>query len=283
MPQKKSAKKSDAMTGNTGSTDPLHRIEGMYICFTLSKEASGLNNGQLFNILKALNDIERFIFQLEQGESGYIHYQGAIWFKKKKKGIWIKKRTHNCIRLSLMDNELASIAYCSKGPTKIEGPFKYNMPEIYMGEDLPGENELYDWQKDIINIIKEPPKPRIIHWIYSNNGNMGKSTFCKYLIFHYQAQEVGGKKSDIAYAINTDSNIFVFDLSRTVEDYVSYDAIECLKNGKIFSNKYESNMKIINIPHVIIFSNFAPDKSKMSIDRWNVKCLDTARVKDIDL
>lgn len=55
-----------------------------------------------------------------------------------------------------------------------------------------------------------------------------------------------------------------------MENYVSYEAIESVKDGIFFSGKYESGMTIFNQPHIICFANFAPDIGKMSSDRWKI-------------
>ena len=54
---------------------------------------------------------------------------------------------------------------------------------------------------------------------------------------------------------------------------MSYDAIESIKSGIIFNSKYETGQKMINPPHIIVFSNFLPDVSKLSEDRWNIKLI----------
>jgi len=62
----------------------------------------------------------------------------------------------------------------------------------------------------------------------------------------------------------------VFDFTRSVEGFVSYSTIEELKDGVLYSNKYESGMKLIRIPHMFIFSNFSPDEERFSEDRLEI-------------
>ena len=38
----------------------------------------------------------------------------------------------------------------------------------------------------------------------------------------------------------------------------------------IFINQIRSKRVKFSIPHVIVFSNFYPDKTKLSIDRWDI-------------
>jgi len=51
---------------------------------------------------------------------------------------------------------------------------------------------------------------------------------------------------------------------------MNYGAIEQVKNGLVFSGKYESSMLIFNPPHVVIFANDTPDESMYSNDRWHI-------------
>lgn len=64
--------------------------------------------------------------------------------------------------------------------------------------------------------------------------------------------------------------LIVVDCPRSQQDYINYGAIEQIKNGLIFSGKYEGTQLVFNSPHVIVFANEPPDYSKMSMDRWNV-------------
>lgn len=79
----------------------------------------------------------------------------------------------------------------------------------------------------------------------------------------------GGRNADIAYAYNYQEWI-VFDFARDQADRFPYAILECFKNGRIFSTKYESVIKYVDKTRVIVFTNFAPDKSKLSADRWDI-------------
>jgi len=66
----------------------------------------------------------------------------------------------------------------------------------------------------------------------------------------------------------------IFGYARSKENYISYEALEEIKDGLFFSGKYESGMVCINPPHVVVLCNFAPDESKLSKDRWVIKNID---------
>ncbi|PWN77299.1 hypothetical protein CV717_28505 [Bacillus cereus] len=118
-----------------------------------------------------------------------------------------------------------------------------------------------------------------MYWVYSKNGGMGKSTFCKYLAYTYNAVICGkGNYSDIInimFNANMDNtNLVVFDLPRNNGNKVSYSALEAIKNGMICNTKYETGNKLFNPPHILIFANDEPEWEAMSEDRFKVLCVD---------
>jgi hypothetical protein len=52
---------------------------------------------------------------------------------------------------------------------------------------------------------------------------------------------------------------------------VNYGAIEQIKNGLLFSGKYEGGQCVFNQPHVIVFANAEPKEEQMSMDRWDIR------------
>jgi len=159
-----------------------------------------------------------------------------------------------------------NITYCSK-----EGKFKTNFKIKKPLKKLACEDNMYPWQKNIIKIIESEPDDRTIHWYWEPNGCSGKTTFSKYLTRKFDAVPLEGKKNDILYcAAEFESDIYIYDIERSLEEFVSYGAIEKIKNGYYMCAKYESKPIDRNPPHVIIFANFPPDIEKLSKDRWNI-------------
>lgn len=138
----------------------------------------------------------------------------------------------------------------------------------------------YPWQSTIIEILSlsrdSSEAEREIIWIYDPVGNKGKSFLCKFLHLNNRAfYTTGGKKTDIAHAYDG-QDIVLFDFARTQEEHVNYTAIEELKNGMIFSSKYQSMTKVsvstttkkISPPWVVCFANYQPNLEACSADRW---------------
>lgn len=130
--------------------------------------------------------------------------------------------------------------------------------------------ELRHWQSILLELYKSEPHPRKIHWYWDRAGNTGKSAMARHLVATQNAFYItGGKHSDILCAYSLERTI-VFDLPRAYQDKVPYTVMEAFKNGMIFSSKYESKSLIFDVPYVIVFANFAPEKHNLSLDRWDV-------------
>lgn len=223
---------------------------------------------------------KKWAFQKEEGENGKVHWQISFSCgtpcKMRRDAVrkyakdWIAELEFPNGDYCEESKSSAYERYCIKDDSRLEGPYVNGMAIPYLGQDLPKFKELFDWQLQIIDIIEGRWDDRRIYWIWEPIGNAGKSKFAKYLTWHHNAMKIAGKKENIYYAAGK-TDVFVVDIPRTVEGRVPYEAIEELKNGHIFSGKYESDQKTFLPPHIIVFANFEPDLSKMSIDRWKVK------------
>lgn len=126
------------------------------------------------------------------------------------------------------------------------------------------------WQRRLTEDLQEQPDTRKVIWIYDNIGNSGKSYFAT----HYSEREsyyvTGGRAADIFYGYQYEPVVF-FDLARMKQEIVQYDVMEAFKNGQFYSTKYECKCVKFNVPHVVIFSNFYLDTTKLSADRWDLR------------
>lgn len=234
---------------------PKKRISAArYWCFTLNN----YTEEEWLHIIK-LCERHKYIVGKEVGEKGTPHLQGYVAFEKKCRPMetFDNKRIH---WEKTKANEQKNYDYCSK-----EGNFKTNINVLKLCEPTK------EWQQGIIKLIETEPDDRTINWYFDPVGGTGKTQLSKYLAHHYGAIPLNGKANDILYAAATfDSRIYIFDIPRTQEDYLSYQAIECIKNGFFLCAKYESKPIIRNPPHILVFANFLPDTSKLSSDRWNI-------------
>lgn len=223
---------------------------------------------------------DKWIFQIERGSKfGLLHFQGyghkvvkarpralgAIWGSDGVPGVEIQ-----CCSTAGV-NALKN--YAMKKETRESGPWA-DKP-IYMGADL--IKNLHPWQQAIKDLIGTKPHDRIIYWFYDKVGGSGKSSFAKYMMFHHKVVTLTfGDAKDLLFVVQKFQNrpCYMFDLSRTKGGKTSmsdiYQALESVKNGYFVSSKYESDIVLMQTPHVIVFSNHYPDMGALSQDRWRV-------------
>lgn len=214
-------------------------------------------------------------FQLEKGEqTGTPHFQGWIMFNNAKTLGGVKKILEKAHWEVARGNEEQNLAYTTKSATRVQGPWKWGIAER-VKDPLEGY-ELYDWQKGLLELFEEEPDKRSIIWLWEPVGNVGKTTFAKHMCMKEGVIYLSGASKDIKCGIADWINkgkplkMAIFDVPRTSMEYVSYQALEEVKNGIFFSGKYESGMVLFNSPHVVVFANMEPEMSKLSADRWRV-------------
>lgn len=134
-----------------------------------------------------------------------------------------------------------------------------------------GASRLRMWQKDLVEELLEEPNDRTIIWYCDVFGNTGKTWFSKLCIGKLNCIRFeNGRSVDIKYAYSG-QRVVIFDLTRTQQDHFNYEVLETIKNGVMFSSKYDSRMKVFTAPHVVVFANWPPDNGKLSNDRWDIR------------
>lgn len=139
--------------------------------------------------------------------------------------------------------------------------------------------EWRQWQKDLIEELKQSPDNRHIIWYTDSQGGAGKSTLVTWYssVDSHKAQVLSGKVADMSYVYNEDTRVAFFDVTRTQAENMDhlYSFAESLKNGRIMSTKYESREKRFRPPHVVFFANSMPCPGKWSDDRAIIRSLST--------
>jgi len=255
----------------TGNTKPSPKttqpIKSKRKCFTWNNYPADaietLKNR--FDTLKA-----KYIFGEEVGEQGTKHLQGYVETTEKTR--WTEFKLPKQIHWeNARGDKSSNVKYCSK-----EGIIYTN---IKMDKPLKliSEEKFYPWQKNIMEIISKEPDDRSIYWYWEEAGCAGKTQFCKFLVASKGALVVCGKSVDAFHGVvkyreenGYYPDIIIFDVPRTCIDFVSYTAIEKIKDGLFFSGKYESAQVIFNSPHVLVFANQEPVTSSLSKDRWHI-------------
>ena len=129
------------------------------------------------------------------------------------------------------------------------------------------------WQAELDDLLSEGADDRTIIFVVDYEGNSGKSWFAHHYTKNHNNCQVmlPGKKADMAYALESDVRVLFVDAPRSKQgEYIQYDFLEDIKNGYVFSTKYESRVKQLNRCHVVVMMNEDPDMTKLSLDRYKI-------------
>jgi len=135
------------------------------------------------------------------------------------------------------------------------------------------------WQMDLQGLLSEVPDDRIVYFVVDEKGNQGKTWLAKdYCKRHSDAQYLEpAKKADMAHALQDDLRVLFINITRTSggekADYI-YFFIEAVKDGMVFSPKYESRTKYFGKVHVVVMMNEYPNMKLLSEDRYRLIVLE---------
>lgn len=267
---------SSNSSNGVGNTNPPLKQESpkKKWCLTLNN----YTESEYSNIVSffSSNSSNKWIIGKEIGKSGTPHLQMYINFNTKIRFTALKKICDRLHIESARGTDIDNAKYCSK-----DGDYILQNLKIPKPLKLLDENNLYDFQKIILDIIKDEPSDRDIYW-FKGSGNSGKTSFCKLLCAKYGAIMLGGKSADMKNGIveykdiNGDTpELILINLPRSFNnEYLSFTGIEECKDMCFYSGKYHGGMILGNCPHIIIMSNKLPDLNELSKDRWNIYDID---------
>ena len=143
--------------------------------------------------------------------------------------------------------------------------------------------DLRPWQEKLQVILVYPAHDRIFLWYVDIDGGAGKTFFTNYILTVKEGvvSYGDGKTTDAAFSYEGEI-IVIFDLSRSCRFKVACDTMEQLRNGRIFSPKYENKMKRFPVPHVVVFANRFPPLFAFSADRLQVRVFVTMLYRCIE-
>lgn len=249
-----------------GNTTTPTCIRSRRWCLTLNN----YTENDIKNLTQFFNE---YVIGREVGKNGTPHLQGyfenksAVRFKTLKKefarGHWEKPK----------GNKKQNFEYCIKEGNYISNMFVDRNAKLLKKYD---GTVWRDWQQKIIDIINGAVNDRKIYWVIDFEGNNGKSFLAKYIFLKYNVIIAEGKKDNIFNQIKIsidegkEPKIVLVDVPRSGNKYVNYGALESIKNGLIYSGKYEGGCCAFDSPHLIIFSNEEPDMESWSKDRYEL-------------
>lgn len=191
--------------------------------------------------------------------------------------IWNCKTERDALRLAKKPSDALGILtlYNKREEVKMEAP----------------DIELYDWQKELLSIVKGPVHDRKVFWYMDKVGGSGKSTFADWLEAKEGAliiNQMGSERDSASLILGAlesgwDSRIVVVNIQRSkVIGPPFYDSLECIKDGRVTTTKWQGKSKRFPKPHVVVFANIPPDRKCMSEDRWVLKDITPKRPDDLE-
>lgn len=204
-----------------------------------------------------------------------MHWQGRMSLKTKVRNLkGILDMPGRCTPTS---GNCTTFDYVMKEDTRIEGPWRDSAQE---GEDyIPRQYRnltLLPWQKDVSEQL-DIWDTRTINVIYDQVGNSGKSTFAGYMRVLKKARPLGFCKDykDIMRMVMDlpTSRAYFVDVPRAIKKDKLYDfwaALETVKDGYAYDDRYHFKEKNFDCPNIWVFTNILPNLNLLSKDRWKV-------------
>ncbi|UOF78302.1 rep protein [Circoviridae sp.] len=272
-----------------GNTKTTSRNRGW--CFTLNNytqsELDFITQYFIENCVKHIIGIEKGKKNETPHLQGWCYFKNGVSFKRVK---FISERAHWEVAKG---NAEQNRVYCSKESIhSMEGINKLSFRDQLKQKIIDKRYKHIvwrEWQQKVIDIAESEPDDRKFYWVWERTGNVGKSFLAKYLALTQDCILADGKKDNIFNQINImldqekEFKTVLLDIPRKGEEYVNYRVLEQIKNGFIYSGKYEGGQCFYDYVNIICFANFEPEYSAISEDRWVVINLNQNNLDHLEL
>jgi len=229
--------------------------------------------------------VKHYVFQLEKGDGGLLHYQGRVSLIKRRRytpslvlRLWTdsKKRPNFFKPTCNPEFYKGDAFYQMKLDTRVAGPWTdkdeikilTKQLKLFKGMTLrPYQQAIYDECSKF--------DMRKINLIWDTTGNCGKSILSEYLEYEGLAEEIPPfRLMDDIFAWVASRPIkraYLVDMPRGMKkdrlgDF--YSGIEVVKNGVAYDKRYNAKKVRFDRPRIFVFTNCLPNLELMSQDRW---------------
>jgi len=221
---------------------------------------------------------KRWVFQKEKGSvTGFEHYQCRFSLHKKMRMNQILALVElEGISVWLTPTHVKDFSYVMKEDTRMEGP--WSDKDLLIPRHLRDNPKWYPYQEVLNQYIKDPIDQRKILVIVDKDGCTGKSFWTCWWGVRTELLRIpvmNDYKDICRIVMDQDiAETYVIDMPRAMDKkhlHNFYSAIEDVKNGYVFDDRYEYKSKYFDIPRVIVFTNTEPDQKWLSLDRWDLR------------
>lgn len=215
---------------------------------------------------------------------GKIAYNDAlVYISKEDQDIGVELEDANAFALTVnqireCETEIEVVSMCKKSCDVIPYLTIYRLAEmearhIEYNESF-REAELYPEQARWLKHL-ERQDDRKITWVCDYAGGKGKSWFGKWLRVNKCAERMKLSQKAVNFMYKGSEYVYI-NITRTMEEFVSYGALEDLKDGDMVSDKYQGRSDLFASPKLIVFANFYPNVDACTCDRWDIITYGTA-------
>lgn len=206
-----------------------------------------------------------------------LHWQCRFSLKEKLRhnGVWnlfAKGVALDAITPTSNENK-TNMFYVIKNHTRVEGPWTDADKVTYIPKQVKGI-ELRKWQQSIVDKAKVWDT-RTINIILDEKGNIGKSTLITYCGVHELAKKIplANDYKDILRMVHCMPKLgaYFIDMPRAIKKeklYQFWSAIETIKDGYCYDDRYEFKDEYFDCPNIFVFTNTIPELSLLTRDRW---------------
>lgn len=219
-------------------------------------------------------------FQLEEGEkTGKLHYQGRISLKKKRRKTEIIKLATDeflkGIHWTPTSNEnKGNFDYVTKQHTRVQGPWDIKEKNRYIPRQIREIKTLRPFQQQIVDNVGVW-NTRHINIVYDEKGCNGKSVLKGYLRAYGLGRPlppINDYRDMLRMVCDVPTaKLYLVDMPRAIKKNKLggfYAAIETIKDGYAYDDRYTFTEKFFDSPNIWIFTNTLPEFTLMSKDRW---------------
>ncbi|AJF23077.1 rep protein [Human smacovirus 1] len=204
---------------------------------------------------------ERYAYGRETGENGYKHYQVRLVLKvgadiSEMRKVWSAFGHVSCTSVRNFDYVLK------------EGDFVCSWIKV---PDAIRNAQLRPWQQHLVDLKQND---REVDCIIDLRGNTGKSFVTKYMCMKNMAINIpsGLTGKDIMRMCMKRAKLgtYIFDIPRAGSKQAkeTWSAIESIKNGYMWDDRYTWEEMWIDSPRVFVFTNEYPKYDLLSEDRF---------------
>jgi len=234
----------------------------------------------------------------EDGEDGYLHWQGAGSLRKKRREQELKNvmrkegflpehiavmATNNAENIKSLEG--LKTFYATKKDTRVEGPYFSSQASEYIPRQYRNMT-LWSWQMMLLVIAKreiDEMQDRTVNIIYDPIGKHGKSKIAAYIELNKLGYDLPACNDyeKITQAacdmMEGDSNrspgILLLDIPRAMDkkSWAGFvTAMEQMKKGKVIDGRHHYRKWWFDTPSVWCFANELPPKNSLSADRFHI-------------